>query len=209
MQLLPQICGSHLERLKREIPIHGLTSNNHAKRRKAFLCIQIHLTSRQTTLYNIPSEKSTRAAPLRKNWWFRKKDSAMWKEACKFDSTAHVTYSLSLHFATHQYPPFVFRKCYSWLKGNQEEEIGGGGGGDYDATRSGVSASTDNKAVCTLSNQLSNRSRRDLICGIPRTLGCTQETCTVPSTWSIIPSIRWTCCQNHSISFPLCKNFKQ
>jgi hypothetical protein len=129
--LLPQISGSHLERLRREIPIHGLTSNNHAKCRKAFLCIQIHLTSRQTTLYSqqIPSEKSTHAAPLRKNWWFRKKDSAMWKEACKFDSTAHATYSLSLHFATHQYPPFVLRKCYSRLKGNQEEEMRGRGGG--------------------------------------------------------------------------------
>jgi len=51
----------------------------------------------------------------------------------------------------------------------------------------------DNNAVCTFPVQLSSRSRKDLICWIPRTLGCTQETCTVPSTWSIIPSIRWTC----------------
>lgn len=64
---------------------------------------------------------------------------------------------------------------------------------NHDATRSGVSASMDNKAVCTLPNQLSSRSRKDLIWGIPKTLGCTQDTCTVPSTWSIIPSMRWTC----------------
>ena len=63
----------------------------------------------------------------------------------------------------------------------------------HGATRSGVSASTDNKAVCTLPSQLSRRSRRDLICGIPKTLGCTHDTWTVPSTWSIMPSIRWTC----------------
>lgn len=63
----------------------------------------------------------------------------------------------------------------------------------HDATKSGVSASIDNKAVCTLSNQPSSLSRNDLICGIPKTLGCTQDTCTVSSTWSIIPSIKWTC----------------
>ena len=133
-----------------------------------------------------------------KNWWFRirilpceRKHTnlpllPMWLTAC-----------LST-FSTHQYLPFGLGNCCIRLKGNQEQEEMGG---NYDATRSGVSASTDSKAVCTLSNQLSSRSRKDLICGIPRTLGCTQETCTVPSTWSIIPSIRWTYCQNHSISF--------
>lgn len=62
----------------------------------------------------------------------------------------------------------------------------------HEATRSGASDSTDTKAVCTLSTQLSKRSRNDLIWDIPKTLGCTQETYTVPSTWSIIPSIKWT-----------------
>lgn len=61
---------------------------------------------------------------------------------------------------------------------------------NHDATRSGVSASIDNNAECTLSVQPSRRSRNDSICGIPKTLGCTHETCTVPSTWSIMPSIR-------------------
>jgi len=64
---------------------------------------------------------------------------------------------------------------------------------NHDPIRSGVSASMDSNAVWTFPVQLSSRSRKDLICWIPRTLGCTQETCTVPSTWSIIPSIRWTC----------------
>lgn len=63
----------------------------------------------------------------------------------------------------------------------------------HEATKSGVSASTDNKAVCTLPNHVSSRSRKDTICGIPKTLGWTHETWTVPSTWSIIPSMRWTC----------------
>lgn len=65
----------------------------------------------------------------------------------------------------------------------------------YAATRSGVSASTDSNAVWTLSTQASSRVVRDLIWGIPNTLGCTHDTCTVPSTWSIIPSIRCTCAQ--------------
>lgn len=80
--------------------------------------------------------------------------------------------------------PLSDKKMLQWQKTIQETT--------HDATRSGVSASMDNKAVCTLSNQVSSRSRKDLICGIPKTLGCTQETCTVPSTWSIMPSIRWT-----------------
>lgn len=67
------------------------------------------------------------------------------------------------------------------------------GGWVYESARSGVSASTDSRAVWTLFNQSSSRSRRALICGMPRILGCTHETWTVPSTWLIMPSIRWTC----------------
>lgn len=55
--------------------------------------------------------------------------------------------------------------------------------------------------MCTFPTQLSSRSRKDLICGIPKTLGCTQDTWTVPSTWSMIPSIRWTCIQNRFQEF--------
>lgn len=62
----------------------------------------------------------------------------------------------------------------------------------YAATRSGVSASTASRVVCTFCSQVSSRSRRAVIWGIPRTRGWTHDTRTVPSTWSITPSIRWT-----------------
>lgn len=80
------------------------------------------------------------------------------------------------------YPPsFFVKKMLQWAEKNKIRN-NNNKKRTHDATRSGVSASMDNKAVCTLSNQLSSRSRKDLICGIPKTLGCTQETCTVPST---------------------------
>lgn len=62
---------------------------------------------------------------------------------------------------------FSFKKLLQWADNNQN---------NHDPIRSGVSASMDNNAVCTLPIQLSSRSRKDLICGIPRTLGCTQVT---------------------------------
>jgi hypothetical protein len=63
----------------------------------------------------------------------------------------------------------------------------------HEETKSGVSASTDSKVVCTFPTQVSSRSRSDFTWSMPRTLGCTHETWTVPSTSSIMPSIRWAC----------------
>lgn len=60
----------------------------------------------------------------------------------------------------------------------------------HEDSKSGVSASTESKVVCTFPTQVSKRSRREFTWSMPKTLGWTHETWTVPSTWSIMPSIR-------------------
>lgn len=119
---------------------------------------------------------------------FSKKSS---KKSCRRRETLHKKYAQANKTAF-----FSIHLCiltFLWIKILRRSKQKTKRTAIHDATRSGVSASTDNKAVCTLPTQVSNRSRSDIICEIPKTLGWTQETWIVPSTWLIIPSIRWTC----------------
>lgn len=152
----------------------------------------MHHVSRHATIVPMTPKWSTRGCSFQENdETGNKKGSIQSWPYCP--SNLHFSLSISFCRLCNFIPFFFFvKESLQWAESKSINT-------NHDATRSGVSASTDNKAVCTLSNQLSRRSRKDLICGTPKTLGCTQDTCTVPSTWSIIPSIRWTCNKNLAV----------